>query len=123
MAAELRVTIGGVATWPPKIVFAIGAVEEESRGAARRAADAHPGVVEKPLKHPQLFPLMNASADDLPPHRHRDPAGLPRAATTRRSASSADAMDALVGRRIAEASVHRFIGDVARYLREEIARG
>ena len=33
-----------------------------------------------------------------------------------------DAMDALVGRRIAEASVHRFIGDVARYLREEIAR-
>jgi hypothetical protein len=31
-------------------------------------------------------------------------------------------MDALVGRRIAEASVHRFINDVARYLREEIAR-
>jgi hypothetical protein len=33
-----------------------------------------------------------------------------------------DAMDALVGRRIAEASVHRFIGDVARYLREEIGK-
>jgi hypothetical protein len=33
-----------------------------------------------------------------------------------------DAMDALVGRRIAEASVHRFIGDLARYLREELAR-
>ena len=33
-----------------------------------------------------------------------------------------DAMDALVGRRIAEASVHRFINDVARYLREELAR-
>ncbi len=31
------------------------------------------------------------------------------------------AVDALVGHRIAEASVHRFIGDVARYLRDRIA--
>jgi hypothetical protein len=34
-----------------------------------------------------------------------------------------DAMDALVGRRIAEASVHRFITDVAQYLRDHIASG
>jgi hypothetical protein len=29
-----------------------------------------------------------------------------------------DAVDALVGYRVAEASVHRFITDIARYLRE-----
>ena len=32
-----------------------------------------------------------------------------------------DAVDALVGHRIAEASVHRFVTDVARYLREHLA--
>jgi hypothetical protein len=31
-----------------------------------------------------------------------------------------DAMNALVGHRIAEASVHRLIGDVAEYLRQTI---
>ena len=31
-----------------------------------------------------------------------------------------DAMNAIVGRRIAEASVHRFVTDVARYLREHL---
>jgi hypothetical protein len=31
------------------------------------------------------------------------------------------AMDALVGHRIAEASVHRFVGDVAGYLRRELS--
>ena len=32
-----------------------------------------------------------------------------------------DAVDALIGHRIAEASVHRFVTDVARYLREHLA--
>jgi hypothetical protein len=32
-----------------------------------------------------------------------------------------EAMDAIVGHRIAEASVHRFVTDIARYLREHLA--
>jgi hypothetical protein len=31
-------------------------------------------------------------------------------------------VDALVGRRIAEASVHRFVSDVARYLRDTLGK-
>jgi hypothetical protein len=34
-----------------------------------------------------------------------------------------DAIDALVGHRVALASVHRFLADVAALLRSELARG
>jgi hypothetical protein len=71
-------------------------------------------------KHPRLFPLMDAELSLYPLTstetqldflgQYEPPLGL-----------IGGAMNALVGHRLAEASVHRFVGDVAAHLRRLLA--
>lgn len=73
----------------------------------------------KASKMPRLFPVMKADLAIYPltstetqldlDGEYEVPLGV-----------VGNAIDAVVGRRIAEASVHRFITDVAAYLREEL---
>ena len=68
------------------------------------------------VESPELFPLMNAELSVYPltrtetqldfAGRYEPPAG-----------AFGGAIDSVVGHRIAEVSVHRFVEDVARYLR------
>jgi hypothetical protein len=119
VAAELRVTVAGVDV-AAEIVFTIGAVEDEDAGPHGSPLTRIP-VSWEAARNPQFFPLMSSVLTIYPLTgtetqldflgRYDPPLGV-----------VGDAMDALVGRRIAEASVHRFIGDVARYLREEIGK-
>jgi hypothetical protein len=119
VAAELRVTVAGVDV-AAEIVFTIGAVEDEAAGPHGSPLTRIP-VSWEAARNPRFFPLMSSVLTIYPLTatetqldflgRYDPPLGV-----------VGDAVDALVGRRIAEASVHRFIGDVARYLREEIAR-
>lgn len=118
VAAQLRVTVGGVDV-AADIVFTIGAVEDDTSGPIGGPLTRVP-VSWEAANHPQLFPLMNGVLTVYPLTasetqldflgRYDTPLGV-----------VGSAVDALVGHRIAEASVHRFIGDVARYLRDKIA--
>jgi hypothetical protein len=118
LAAELRVTVGGLDV-AAEVVFSIGAVEDGANGPLGGPVTGIP-VSWEAAQHPGLFPLMNGTLTIYPLTTtetqldflgHYDtPLGV-----------VGSAVDALVGHRIAEASVHRFIGDVARYLRAAVA--
>jgi hypothetical protein len=72
-------------------------------------------------RNPRLFPLMRAELSLYPltatetqldfSGQYEPPLGV-----------LGSAIDAVVGHRIAEASVHRFVSDVAEYLRKSLAR-
>lgn len=115
VAAELRVTIAGVDV-AAEIVFSVGAIVDETTGPFGTPLTRIP-VSWQAVNHPRWFPLMDAVLTLYPLTatetqldflgRYDPPLGV-----------FGGAMDALVGHRIAEASVHRFIADVARYLRQ-----
>lgn len=117
VAAELRVTIAGVDVGA-EIVLDVGAITEELSGPYNAPITRIP-VSWEAAHHPQFFPLMNSVLTVYPLTatetqldflgRYEPPLGV-----------VGGAMDALVGHRIAEASVHRFITDVAHYLRESL---
>ena len=118
VAAELRVSVAGVDV-SKEIVFTLGTIEDLASGPHGSPTTRIP-VSWEAAKNPRFFPLMTsvlqiypltATETQLDFFGQYDP---PLGAV-------GDAMDALVGHRIAEASVHRFITDVARYLREHLA--
>jgi len=114
VAGELRVTVAGMDVGT-EVVFSIGDITEEAGGPFGGAVTRIP-VTWEAAAHPRWFPLMDGVLSLYPLTttetqldflgRYDPPLGV-----------VGDAMNALVGHRIAEASVHRFIGDVARYLR------
>ena len=116
VAAELRVTIAGVDVGAP-IAVRVGEVSE-GPGPYGSPVTRVP-ISWSAAQHPQLFPLMTAELSIYPLTatetqldflgRYEPPLGV-----------VGDAMNAVVGHRIAEASVHRLIGDVAHFLREKL---
>ena len=119
VAAELRVTIAGVDV-AAEIVVSIGTIEDGASGPHGMPLTRIP-VSWEAATHPRFFPLMTsvltiypltATETQLDFLGHYDP---PLGVV-------GEAMDALVGHRIAEASVHRFISDVAQYLRDYLAK-
>ncbi len=115
LASELRATVGGVDV-AAEVVISVGAIEDDASGPLGGPATRIP-VSWQAAKHPGLFPLMNGVLTIYPLTatetqldflgRYDPPLGV-----------VGSAVDALMGHRIAEASVHRFIGDVAQYLRD-----
>lgn len=113
VAAALRVNIGGVEVGT-EVDIHVTHVEEqdpESRTPCTRL-----NLEWEAAKSPRLFPIMKAELAIYPLtgketqldfQGHYDPPLGPLGS----------AMDALVGHRIAEASVQRFVDDVADYLR------
>lgn len=118
VAAELRVTVGGVDV-AADIACSIGQIEEAAGGPKGAPVTRIPLSWEA-ARNPRFFPLMSSvlaiypltsTETQLDFLGHYDP---PLGVV-------GEAMDAIVGHRIAEASVHRFITDIARYLREHLA--
>jgi hypothetical protein len=117
VAAGLRVNVAGIEVGAD-VVVSVGDVEESGTEVGFSAVTRIP-VEWKAAERPQLFPLMKAELSVYPltatetqldfHGAYEPPGGL-----------LGDAVDAVVGHRIAEASVHRLIADVARYLRENI---
>jgi hypothetical protein len=117
VAAELRMNVAGLDV-SAEIVLAVGAIEE-STGKTDSARVTRIPVTWEAAHRPQLFPLMSAELSIYPLTatetqldflgRYEPPLGL-----------FGDAVDAMIGHKIAEASVHRFIADVAHYLRESL---
>jgi hypothetical protein len=118
VAAELRVSIGGIDV-ATEIAVTIGTIVDETDGVFGDPVTKIP-VSWEAAKHPRLFPLMDAELSLYPLTstetqldflgQYEPPLGL-----------IGGAMNALVGHRLAEASVHRFVGDVAAHLRRLLA--
>lgn len=116
VAAELHVDVGGIGV-KADVRISVKKVEE-------KVLDATPStrlLLEwEAVTVPRLFPFMKAELSIYPltaTETQLDFSGLyePPLGVVGK------AMNALVGYRIAEASVHRFVSDVAEYLRETVA--
>ncbi|MGD1096713.1 MAG: hypothetical protein ABSB35_32550 [Bryobacteraceae bacterium] len=118
IASELHVDVGGIGV-EADIIISVKKIEEKE-------SDAMAGPVTRlqlewqAAKVPTLFPLMKAELLIYPLTRtetqldfsgvYEPPLGV-----------VGKALDAIVGYRIAEVSVHHFISDVAVYLRQALA--
>ena len=115
VASELHVSVAGLEVGA-EIVVSIGEIEESEKGTVRSTRIP---VEWEAANRPRLFPLMSADLFIYPltstetqldfKGRYDPPMGV-----------LGDAIDAVLLRRIAEASVHSFISDVAHYLRENL---
>jgi hypothetical protein len=119
VASELRVDIGGIAV-EADINIDVKSIEE-TEPAARTAPSTRLQLEWEAAKMPRLFPFMKADLMIYPltsTETQLDFSGVyepPLGALGK-------AMNAVVGHRIAEVSVHRFVNDVAGYLRETLGR-
>ena len=112
--ASLHVELAGI-EFGKKIEISVRQKEQKSKGDAITRLE----VDWKAASSPGLFPLMKAELSLYPltatesqldfSGRYEPPLGW-----------LGVAIDAVVGRRIAEASVHRFVAEVAHYLRTEL---
>jgi hypothetical protein len=118
VASALRVNVGGLEVGA-EIVISVKKVEEYQPGESSPSPLTRLHLEWEAARMPGLFPLMRAELAvypltstetqlDLSGH-YEPPLGL-----------LGDAMDSLVGHRIAEASVHRFITDIADYLKRNL---
>jgi len=118
VASELRVAIGALEV-SADIAISVNKVEERPR-ESNNPASTRLELEWKAAKSPRLFPFMRAVLSIYPltatetqldfSGRYEPPLG-----------ALGSAVDAVVGHRIAEASVHGFLKDVARHLRTALA--
>lgn len=118
IASELRVDISGIAV-EADIIVSVKSVQEQA--SDRAAPITHIQLEWQAAKAPGLFPLMKADLAIYPltanetqldfSGNYEPPFG-----------AIGKALDAVVGYRIAEASVHRFVNDVAGYLRQALVK-
>jgi hypothetical protein len=119
LASTLRVELGSLEVGTDVVIEVAGVDEVHTpRGAPRTTLRLR----WKAARAAAIFPSMEAELSVYPLSRsetqldlhgvYRPPFGV-----------VGDAIDALVGHRVALASVHRFLADVAALLRSELARG
>lgn len=119
VASQLRVEVGGVAV-EADIRISVKKVEQKPSGPMSSAA-TRLQLEWEAASMPHLFPLMKAELAVYPltaTETQLDFLGFyepPLGALGK-------ALDAVAGHRIAEVSVHRFVSDVAEYLRQELAK-
>ena len=119
IASQLRVNIAGIEV-ATDIAIAVKRIEERSRGTADGPALCLQLEWEA-AKSPRLFPFMRAELSIYPltatetqldfSGSYEPPLG-----------ALGSAIDAIIGHRIAEVSVHRFVTEVAEYLRTALAK-
>jgi hypothetical protein len=119
VAAALHVNMGPLHIGA-EIAVTVGDITEQTHDGPTSRVTRIP-IEWSAAERPALFPIMNAELSVYPLTatetqldflgRYEPPLGI-----------VGGALDAMVGRRIAEASVHRLIADVANYLREHVGR-
>ena len=118
VAAELHVDVGGVGVRTDIKIF-VKSIEEKVADSSS-GPSTHLLLEWEAAVMPRLFPLMKAELSIYPltsTETQLDFSGVyePPFGTVGKT------MNAIVGHRIAEVSVHRFVGDVAGYLRQALA--
>jgi hypothetical protein len=117
VAAALHVNIGPLDIGA-EIALTVGDITEQIHDAPASRVTRIP-IEWSAVQRAALFPMMNAELSVYPLTatetqldflgRYETPLGI-----------VGGAIDAMVGHRIAEASVHRLVADVANYLREQV---
>ena len=117
VASGLRVEIAGIGV-EAEINISVSNIEQKPAGGMS-APETRLHLEWEAAKRPRLFPLMDAELAIYPLTatetqldflgRYEPPLG-----------ALGKAVDAIAGHRIAEASVHRFVSDVAGYLRQSL---
>ncbi len=119
VAAELRVNIAGIEV-ATDIAISVKNIEERVQGATSVPATCLQLEWEA-ANSPRLFPFMRAELSIYPltaTETQLDFSGLYEPPL----GALGSAMNALIGHRIAEVSVHRFVTEVAGYLRTALAK-
>jgi hypothetical protein len=114
IAAALRINVGGVEVGK-EIDIRVGAPLESAAELGRQPSTRIP-IEWEAASRPGLFPLMRAELAIYPitaTETQLDFGGVYEPPM----GPLGGALDAVVGRRIADASIHRFIADVAHFLR------
>jgi len=117
IASELRVDIGGIGL-EADILISVTKIEDQNPDSSAPLTRLH--LQWQAAKLPALFPLMEAELSIYPLTAHEtqlDFSGVYEPPL----GPMGKAINAVVGHRIAEVSVHRFINDVAAHLRQELA--
>lgn len=117
VASELRIDLGGVAL-EAEILISVKKVEEKA--AAMSDPVTRLQLEWQAAKMPGLFPFMQAELSVYPltsTETQLDFAGTYEPPL----GPVGKALNAVAGHRIAESSVHRFVADVAEYLRRTMA--
>jgi hypothetical protein len=118
IAAELHIDVGGIGV-KTDIRISVKSVDEKILDAVSSPA-THLLLEWEAATMPRLFPVMKAEFSIYPltpTETQLDFSGLYEAPF----GAVGKAMNAIVGHRIAEVSVHRFINEVAAYLRQALA--
>jgi len=117
VATRLHVTISGIDV-ATNVAVTTGTVVDETAGTYGDPVTKIP-VSWESASHPRLFPLMRAELALYPlasAETQIDFKGVYQPPL----GAVGNAVNALVGHRIAEACVHAFVSDVASYLREHV---
>ena len=118
VAAGLRVNIAGLEIGA-EIAIAIAEIDED-QGTLRSERRTRMSVAWEAAQNPRLFPEMKGTLSVYPltsKETQLDFAGTYEPPL----GPLGSAIDAAVGHRIAESSIHRFVTDVAAYLRRNLA--
>jgi hypothetical protein len=119
IASQLRVNIAGIEV-ATDIAIAVTHIEEGPQGATSTPA-TRLQLEWEAAKSPRLFPFMRAELSIYPltaTETQLDFSGFYEPPL----GALGSAMNALIGHRIAEGSVHRFVTEVAEYLRTSLAK-
>jgi hypothetical protein len=117
VAAELRVDFAGIGV-KTDIKIAVKSIDERNAGSASNPTTKLTLEWEA-AKLPRLFPLMKGELSVYPltaTETQLDFSGVYKPPF----GPVGKTMNAIVGHRIAEVSVHRFVGEVAGYLRQAL---
>ncbi|MEZ4415575.1 MAG: hypothetical protein R3E10_07450 [Gemmatimonadota bacterium] len=118
VAAGLHVNIGGLEVGTPIAITVTGCEEEVGELASQRHTRIR--LEWEAAQSPRLFPLMKGTLSAYPLTATETQLDFEGHYTVP-GGPIGDAMNALVGHRIAEASVHRFMSDVGEHLRKALA--
>ena len=117
VASQLKVNIAGMEVGK-EIAITLKQIEEV-KGAAKIAPKTIVRFEWQAAKSPRLFPLMNAELSVYPLTSKETQLDLSGSYEVPLGVLG-KGVDAVVGNRIAEASVHRFLTEVADYLRKTL---
>jgi hypothetical protein len=120
LAATLKVGVGALEIGTDVVIEVLG-VEERAEGPAGRTPTTVIPLRWKAARAAALFPSMAAELLIYPLSRDETQIELDGRYTPPLGAVGG-ALDSLIGHRVADASVHRFVTDVASLLRGELGR-
>jgi hypothetical protein len=119
LAATLKVEVGALEIGTD-VAIEVGGIEERQEGPIGQAPTTFIGLRWKAARAPALFPSMEAELIVYPLSREETQLEL-HGLYSPPLCAVGSALNSLVGHRVAEASVHRFVTDVASLLRSKLS--